>query len=146
MPDKVGKLEGLIRPIRPSEILKSPRTKLARIPAAKTAKYGLYTRIKTQASRDTRQTAESSRSGGIQQTPEDLSAKESRHLMETLNELFKVFNVEAHYFIDPGTEIQTVQLRDIETQELIRQIPSEEFLITVSRTRDIIGLLFDTKV
>ena len=71
---------------------------------------------------------------------------QSRQLVETLNQILGLFEVEARYFIDPKTSRQVVQLKDKTTDSLIRQVPSEDFLSRVSKTRNFIGLIFDKKV
>jgi len=71
---------------------------------------------------------------------------QSRQLVETLNQILGLFEVEARYFIDPKTNRQVVQLKDKTTDNLIRQVPSEDFLSRVTKTRNFIGLVFDRKV
>ena len=71
---------------------------------------------------------------------------QSRQLVETLNQILGLFEVEARYFIDPKTNRQVVQLKDKTTDNLIRQVPSEDFLSRVTKTRNFIGLIFDQKV
>ena len=70
---------------------------------------------------------------------------QSRQLVETLNQILGLFEVEARYFIDPKTNRQVVQLKDKATDNLIRQVPSEDFLSRVTKTRNFIGLIFDQK-
>ncbi|RLB13269.1 MAG: hypothetical protein DRG82_15980 [Deltaproteobacteria bacterium] len=137
MPDKVGKLDFNIRPLE--TLRPAPRPRATQVPVAKTEK-------QTKAARrgDSHGTEEIS--GTKQEVYAALSPEEMTTLLDTLNEIISIFSVEARYFVDPRTEMQVVQLRDSETKELIRQIPSEEFLTRISRTRDLIGLLFDQKV
>ena len=71
---------------------------------------------------------------------------QSRQLVETLNQILGLFEVEARYFIDPKTNRQVVQLKDKATDNLIRQVPSEDFLSRITKTRNFIGLIFDKKV
>jgi uncharacterized FlaG/YvyC family protein len=84
--------------------------------------------------------------GSIQKGKTVLSEGESKLLLESLNKIFRIFGIEARYYIDPATDYRVIQLREIKTQKLISQIPDDEFLNRVTRTRTLIGLLFDEKV
>ncbi len=91
--------------------------------------------------------AEAQRSAAAARLAEEqaLTQEQSARLIAGLNDLFRIFGVEARYFIDPQTETLVVQLRDNETRKLIRQIPDEEFISRIAHTRELIGLLIDQR-
>ncbi len=66
-------------------------------------------------------------------------------MIENLNEMLGIHNVEARFFIDSRADRRVVQLREKPSDELIRQVPTEEFLSRVVQTKEYIGLVFDKK-
>ena len=76
----------------------------------------------------------------------DLSAEESRQLMENLNQVLNFFDIEARILLDKKTNLKVIQLKDNLTQKLIRQVPSQEFLSRAAQSQDLIGLLVDQTI
>ena len=66
-------------------------------------------------------------------------------MIENLNELLSIHNVETRFFVDSRTERRVVRLLEEPSKEIIRQVPTQEFLSRVAQTRQYIGLIFDKK-
>lgn len=67
-------------------------------------------------------------------------------MLENLNEMLGIYNVQARFFVDSQTERRVVRLHEKPSNEMVRQVPTKEFLSRVSQTREYIGLVFDKKV
>jgi uncharacterized FlaG/YvyC family protein len=139
MPDKISNLDGYIWP---SEKINTPHIQTERLSAI--PKSGQQTQITARVPVNIQEAVDLA--GKIQKGKVDLSEDESKLLLESLNKIFRIFDIEARFFIDPATDYRVIQLREIKTQKLISQIPDNEFLNRVARTRALIGLLFDQKV
>lgn len=66
-------------------------------------------------------------------------------LMEELNKVFKELNREFKYDIHEKTRRVMISVKDTETGDIIRQIPSEESLDFFAKTLEMVGLLVDQK-
>lgn len=66
-------------------------------------------------------------------------------LMEELNKVFKTLNREFKYDIHEKTRRVMISVKDTETGDIIRQIPSEESLDFFAKTLEMAGLLVDQK-
>jgi uncharacterized FlaG/YvyC family protein len=73
----------------------------------------------------------------------ELSPEETVRLMDNLNQVLSIFDIEARVTVDRQTQMKVIQLRDNKTQTLIRQVPSDEFLLRVAQSRNLIGLVID---
>ena len=65
--------------------------------------------------------------------------------MEELNQALNIFDIEAIYYVDDSTSLKVIQIRDAQNHELIRQMPTQEFLEHARTLHELIGLLFDEK-
>lgn len=64
--------------------------------------------------------------------------------LDSFNKIFKKTHLEFQIHDEAGRYF--VQIIDNNTQEVIRQIPSEEFLKMVAETKENLGLLIDIKI
>jgi len=62
---------------------------------------------------------------------------------EQLNEAMAEFNRSVNFRVDQDTGITVLTVRDRATQEVIRQIPPDEFLTLVSRLDEMRGIFFE---
>jgi len=62
---------------------------------------------------------------------------------EQLNEAMAKFNRSVNFRVDQDTGITVLTVRDRATQEVIRQIPPDEFLTLVSRLDEMRGIFFE---
>lgn len=64
--------------------------------------------------------------------------------LDSFNKIFKPTHLEFQIHRDAGRYF--VQIIDDNTQEVIKQIPSEEFLKMVAETKEKLGLIIDIKI
>jgi flagellar protein FlaG len=62
---------------------------------------------------------------------------------EQLHEAMAEFNRSVNFRVDQDTGITVLTVRDRATQEVIRQIPPDEFLTLVSRLDEMRGIFFE---
>ena len=69
--------------------------------------------------------------------------KEIDTAVENVNDFFQTVNRTLEFKLDEDSETMVVQVTDSETKEVVRQIPSEEFLQLAQRLEEFRGLLFE---
>jgi len=69
----------------------------------------------------------------------EIVIKELKEFMETTKRGLS-------FSVDEQLGIDVVSVKDLETEEVIRQIPSEELVVLRKKMDDIAGVLFETKV
>lgn len=79
--------------------------------------------------------------GEAQLEPEQLS-----QIVENLNAFVQLTKRNVSFTIDKESGRDVISVFDAETQELIRQIPSEEALALLKRMDEAVGLLFSERV
>lgn len=57
----------------------------------------------------------------------------------------KRLNTELRFEVDSGTKDVIIKIIDPETEEVIRQMPSEELIAIRKRMKEIIGVLYDSR-
>lgn len=76
-----------------------------------------------------------------------LSAKETKQITEDLNEYMSNLQTNLRFSMYEKLDHQVVvQIKNRETDELIKQIPSEELLELRVKMEELSGLLFDVKI
>lgn len=79
--------------------------------------------------------------------PADLSKlSESRRPDVDVNEVLGIQDLNARFFIDSRVNRRVVQLRDAESQKLIRQVPTAESLDRMAKLRIFAGKHLDMKI
>lgn len=66
-------------------------------------------------------------------------------LITEVNDKFKLVNKEFSYDIHEKTNRVTVKIKDSETGDIIKEIPSEESLDLAAKIMEMVGLLVDEK-
>jgi flagellar protein FlaG len=84
------------------------------------------------------------------QEQNQVSAEELQNVVKRLNEHVQMINRDLQFSVDEDSGRSVIRVVNAETQELVRQIPSEEVL-RISRyikeqTNDVSGLIFQTSV
>lgn len=72
-----------------------------------------------------------------------LSDAEIAAMVKELNTAMKVVNTNLSFSYDSVTKRTVVRVTDAQTNEVIRQIPSEEMLRISERITELLGVLFD---
>lgn len=75
-----------------------------------------------------------------------LSAQETEAAVEKMNSLLQDMKRNLSFSVDEASGENIILVKDAESDEVIRQIPSEELLVLRKKMDDVVGLLFDTKV
>jgi len=75
-----------------------------------------------------------------------LSATEVTETVKEMNSLLKDMNRNLSFSVDEQLGQDVIIVKDAESDEVIRQIPSEELVILRKKMDDVVGILFDTKV
>jgi len=75
-----------------------------------------------------------------------LSATEVTETVKEMNSLLKDMNRNLSFSVDEQLGQDVIVVKDSESDEVIRQIPSEELVILRKKMDDVVGILFDTKV
>jgi len=76
----------------------------------------------------------------------ELPRQELEQVVENLNAFVQLTQRDVNFGIDEQSGRDVISVFEAETQELIRQIPSEEALALLKRMDKAIGLLFSEKV
>lgn len=86
--------------------------------------------------------AEARAENEARQAPDERQLQDSVNMV---NEAVKVFNSSVRFSIDEETKQRVVRVVDLETDEVIRQIPSEEVLAIAKAFDKLQGLLIKDK-
>ena len=82
-----------------------------------------------------------------QHTPESpVTQKQMRRVAEWVGEAVSRLNHGIRYEIDESTDTIITKVIDRNTNEVVRQIPSQEMLDITHRLRQYVGVLLDTEV
>jgi flagellar protein FlaG len=74
-----------------------------------------------------------------------LSEQKLQAAVEKMNELMRSSDRSLQFSVDDSTERMVIKVMDMETEEVIRQIPSEETLKFSEFLQGMVGLIFDQK-
>lgn len=66
--------------------------------------------------------------------------------IEDLNKNIRVFNSKVSFSVDKNTGRTIIRVSDRDTNEIIREIPPEEFLRVASKLSELMGILVDRKI
>ncbi|CUS78319.1 flagellar protein FlaG [Candidatus Kryptonium thompsonii] len=75
-----------------------------------------------------------------------LSAEEIEGIIKELNQFIQIFNTKIAFEIDKETKKTILRIVDVETNEVIRQIPPEELLKISRRISELLGLIINEKI
>lgn len=74
-----------------------------------------------------------------------LVEKRIKQVIEEVNQKTKFTKKSLEYSVDEKTNRIAIVVRDQETKEVIKEIPSEETLDMLAKIQEVIGLVFDQK-
>lgn len=75
-----------------------------------------------------------------------LSPAEVTETVEEMNAFLHNMQRNLSFTIDEQSGQSVILVKDTESDEIIRQIPSEELVVLRNKMDDVVGILFDTKV
>ena len=81
------------------------------------------------------------------QSSEEFNASEINNLVSSANQLVDaVSNNKVNFLYDDSKDQHIVLVRDIDTNEVIREIPPKEMLDLLKNLEDITGIIYDNKI
>lgn len=106
--------------------------------------------VATSGKMQSRQDMTQAAGNGLPPEQASVSAEELQGVVKSLNEHVQMINRNLQFSVDEDSGRSVIRVVNAETQELVRQIPSEEAL-RISRhikeqTSDVSGLIFQTSV
>lgn len=75
-----------------------------------------------------------------------LSAADVTETIDEMNNILQSMNRNLSFTVDEQLGQSVIVVKDSESDEVIRQIPSEELVVLRKKMDDVVGILFDTKV
>lgn len=76
----------------------------------------------------------------------ELSPSEAKETVQEVNDLLQSMHRNLSFSFDEQLGQSIILVKDSESEEVIRQIPSEELVVLRKKMDDVVGILFDTKV
>lgn len=83
------------------------------------------------------------RDTGRQDESEEISLQKLQHLTEAVDSYMASIGVSLKFNIDERTDMVQVEVRDPETDKLIRKIPADEMLDLAASIENMVGLFLD---
>ena len=81
------------------------------------------------------------------QSSEEFKASEINNLVSSANQLVDaVSNNKVNFLYDESKDQHVVLVKDIDTNEVIREIPPKEMLDLLKNLEDITGIIYDNKI
>ena len=81
------------------------------------------------------------------QSNEEFNASEINNLVSSANQLVDaVSNNKVNFLYDESKDQHIVLVKDIDTNEIIREIPPKEMLDLLKNLEDITGIIYDNKI
>ena len=81
------------------------------------------------------------------QSSEEFNASEINNLVSSANQLVDaVSNNKVNFLYDESKDQHIVLVKDIDTNEVIREIPPKEMLDLLKNLEDITGIIYDNKI
>ena len=77
---------------------------------------------------------------------EGLTASETKETVQEVNDILQSMQRNLSFSVDEQLGESVILVKDSESEEVIRQIPSEELVVLRKKMDDVVGILFDTKV
>lgn len=81
-----------------------------------------------------------------EQEKKEAAAEEVEEAVEEVNAFMQSMQRNLSFRVDDQLGQEIISVTDAETNEVIRQIPSEELVVLRKKMDDVVGILFDTKV
>jgi len=75
-----------------------------------------------------------------------LTPSETKEAVQEVNDILQNMQRNLSFSVDEQLGESVILVKDSESEEVIRQIPSEELVVLRKKMDDVVGILFDTKV
>ena len=90
--------------------------------------------------------AKENKASAVQQDKQQMSTDEVKEIVESFQEMSETIQTKLSFSVDEENNEIVVKIFDKESEELIRQFPSDEMLSLQDKMSDLAGFLFDQKV
>ncbi len=77
---------------------------------------------------------------------QEMSHEQVEHAVEEVNAFMQTMQRNLAFSVDEQLGKEIISVTDKESEEVIRQIPSEDLVVLLKKLDDVAGILFDTKV
>ena len=114
--------------------------------SAQSAQVSHMVAIQEQYSRHMSQTTKSSEDTKVLATPNSVSMDEVHDVVNELNAKMDRQAIQTNFSVDDETGKIVVKVRDVETGDILRQIPSEEMLEFARNASRGVGVTLDTEL
>ena len=81
-----------------------------------------------------------------QEAKAEITESQLADIAEKMNQVSTVFNTSLAFTVDKPTGKPVIKVMDVETEEIIRQIPGENMLKLMSNMKDVLGMLLDVEM
>ena len=82
----------------------------------------------------------------VEEESSPLSSEDVTETIDEMNNFLQSMNRNLSFSVDEQLGQSVIVVKDSESDEVIRQIPSEELVVLRKKMDDVVGILFDTKV
>ena len=82
----------------------------------------------------------------VEEESSPLSSEDVTETIDEMNSFLQSMNRNLSFSIDEQLGQSVIVVKDSESDEAIRQIPSEELVVLRKKMDDVVGILFDSKV
>ena len=106
---------------------------------------GVGTESPTKKTEQTKLNVEQEDKGQVK-GPTKVNEQEVAEVVTEVNDFLKNMNRNLSFSVDKDSGDSIITIRDSESDEVIRQIPSEELLVIRKKMDYLVGVLFDAKV
>ena len=76
---------------------------------------------------------------------QQISGNDLKTMTEEMNKFMQLMNADLQFTMHEKTQQLMVQVVDTKDQKVLREFPSHEFLDTIAKIREYVGLLLDKK-
>jgi len=90
--------------------------------------------------------AKENKASASQKDKQQMSTEEVKEVVESFQEMSETIQTKLSFSVDEENNEIVVKIFDKESEELIRQFPSDEMLSLQDKMSDLAGFLFDQKV
>lgn len=83
---------------------------------------------------------------GNEAAQKKLSSEQFNNALNDLNKYLQIFNSRLSFVFDEDRKMPIIRIQDRETGNIIKQIPPEEMIKSLTKISSIVGLLYDQMI
>jgi flagellar protein FlaG len=128
------------------EVTANPELKSHGLPAAPAIERDLRQKAETRALEQKSDAARAALDQKMNEQKERVSGEQIARAVSEVQERLDALGTTLNFTLDEKTEDIVIHIKNKQSGELVRQIPSEEMLVLKSKLENLMGILFDQKV